>query len=94
MKDKKLNSKFNFIPDKFKPTKKKLIWSIIVAIIVDLLYWFIIANTNLKDIIKPLIDWYVDNIVSMLLSISGVVILLVIFLIVYILWSLSGKHNR
>ena len=83
-----------FIPERFKPTKKKVIWSIIVAIIVDILYWLIIANTNLRDIIEPIIDWYVENIVTMLFSISGIVILLVIFVIIYIIWSLIGKHNR
>jgi len=85
---------FNFIPEKFKPTKKKLLWSILVAIIIDILYWLVIANTNIRDMIEPIINWYVDNIVSMLFSISGIVILLVIFLGIYIIWSLIGKHNR
>ena len=92
--EKEEKKRFGFIPEKFKPTKKKLAWSILVAIIIDLLYWLVIANTNLKDMIKPVIDWYVDNIVSMLFSVSGIVILLVIFLVIYILWSLVGKHNR
>lgn len=87
-------SKFDFIPNKFKPTKKKLFWSILVAIIIDVLYWLVLANTNIKDIIEPIVNWYIDNIASMLFSLSGITIILVIFIIVYILWSLSGKHNR
>jgi hypothetical protein len=85
---------YNIIPDKFKPTKKKLFWSILVALIIDVLYWLVIGNTNIKDIIKPMLDWYVDNVVTMLFSISGIVILAVIFLGIYIIWSLIGRHNR
>lgn len=87
-------SKFDIIPNKFKPTKKKILWSILVAIIIDILYWLILANTNLKDIIEPIVNWYVRNIASMLFSVSGIVILLIIFIIVYMAWSLHGRHNR
>tara|TARA_Y100000310_G_C20221100_1_gene595808 strand:- start:327 stop:608 length:282 start_codon:yes stop_codon:yes gene_type:complete len=87
-------SRFDIIPDKFKPTKKKLLWSILVAIIIDVLYWLVLANTNIKDIIEPIVDWYIKNIASMLFSISGITIILIIFIVVYIVWSLHGKHNR
>ena len=80
-----------YILERFKPTKKKIILSIIIAFIVNILYWLIIATTNLYDIIKPVIEWYIENIASMLFSISGIVILLVIFLVIYITWSLKEK---
>jgi len=86
--------KISFIPQRFKPTKKKLIWSIIIAIIVDILYWLVIVNTNLRDIIEPIVNWYVDNIASMLFSISGITIVLVIFIVIYIIWSLIQKKNE
>lgn len=85
--------RFNFIPQKFKPTKKKLILSILIAIIADLLYWLIIASTNLKDMIKPIIDWYVENIGEMLFSTSGIIILLIVFLLIYIISSLIQKKK-
>jgi len=85
--------RFNFIPQKFKPTKKKLILSILIAIIVNFLYWLIIASTNLKDMIEPVIDWYVENIGEMLFSASGVVILLIVFLLIYIISSLTQKRK-
>jgi len=84
---------FNFIPQKFKPTKKKLILSILIAIIVNFLYWLIIASTNLKDMIEPVIDWYVENIGEMLFSASGVIILLIVFLLIYIISSLIQKRK-
>lgn len=85
--------RFNFIPQKFKPTKKKLILSILIAIIVNFLYWLIIASTNLKDMIEPVIDWYVENIGEMLFSASGVIILLIVFLLIYIISSLIQKRK-
>ena len=85
--------RFNFIPQKFKPTKKKLILSILIAIIVNFLYWLMIASTNLKDMIEPVIDWYVENIGEMLFSASGVIILLIVFLLIYIISSLIQKRK-
>jgi len=93
---------FNFIPERFKPTKKKIIWSLIIAVVVDIIYWLVISSTSLYDIIEPIIDnvfmpimeWYNENITEMLFTMSGLIIILIIFVAIYIIFSLFQKNKN
>jgi len=84
---------FENIPEWFKPTKKKVIWSIIIAIIMASSYLLIIENTSSPDIIESIIEWCLDDLLPKIFSISVMTVLLITFLISYIIWSLTQKKK-
>ena len=80
------------IKEKFKPTFKKLIWSLGIALVLDVLYWLVIENTKMIDVIEPIMEWYKYSIVLKILSAPGIALFFIVAVFLYIILSLKTKE--
>jgi len=79
------------LKENFKPTTKKIIISLVVAIVVDIIYWLIVENTKMVDVVELALEWYKYNILINIFSASGIVVLLVIAVWMYVVLSLRKR---
>jgi len=71
----------------FRFTKGKVIWSVVIIIIVNILYWYLISPYG--GIAKV----NISVAIMMLISPAGLVYLLLSFVLIYIIWSLFQKKR-
>ncbi len=67
----------------FRFTKAKVIWSIIISIIADLIFWFFAAGMYGSRVFATWIDY--------IFSLPSLIFFLVFILMIYLIWSAIQK---
>ena len=74
----------------FKPTLLKSVLSLLISVILTIIIGFVIHN---GQICLLRVGSYCPTTSDIVLSLTGLVIFLISFIIIYIIWSLIQKSN-
>ncbi len=77
----------------FKPTKTKLIVSILAGILINFLYRYYDITTNwlMPDGCGNCGGWVIENLFKTIFSFSGLAFIVLAIIIIYAIWSLVQK---